>query len=111
MLFDPKWEAPVTGKTPEPWRDALLKAAELIEQRGWCQDFLENSRGQVCALGAMDMLEHSMEFDWMRSLMALEIEIGSASIADWNDNPSRTQAEVLAAFRAAANSGQFDAAS
>ena len=104
MLFDPKWEAPVTGKTPEPWRDALLKAAEIIEQRGWCQGLLESSSGQVCALGAMDMLEHSMEFDWMRSLMALEIEIGSASIADWNDNPSRTQAEVLAAFRAAANS-------
>jgi hypothetical protein len=52
----------------------------------------------------MHILEHRTGYDWLLARVALQAEIGTTSIADWNDNPRRTQAEVLAAFRAAANS-------
>jgi hypothetical protein len=46
MLYDQRWELDEVGR-------AMHRAADLIEDRGWCQGKLRNSRGQICAHMAM----------------------------------------------------------
>ena len=43
-------EAPIKN---HDWRDAFLKAAELLEQKGWCQGRTYNKAGEHCLLGAV----------------------------------------------------------
>jgi hypothetical protein len=36
--------------------DLLIDAISVMDQRGWCQDSLENDQGAVCAIGAVNMV-------------------------------------------------------
>jgi hypothetical protein len=38
---------------PEPWRDLMLKAADLIDQRGLAKRTFVDKRGQLCVRGAL----------------------------------------------------------
>jgi hypothetical protein len=61
MLYDPKWEveAPVEIKL-EPWQEILLKAADLLERKGWCQNQFERL-GSHCAVGAIGAAHNSKD--------------------------------------------------
>lgn len=34
--------------------DVLTKAVKILDEKGWCQDTLENEQGNVCAFGAIN---------------------------------------------------------
>ncbi len=115
MLYDNKrWEvkAPVV-RSEEPWRKLLLDAADVIEQRGWCQCRLGTQDGAVCAGGAVLSAGNCWEGHLSSNPIAAEAarrlraHIGPGytcgNIASWNDEPGRTKEEVLATLRAVAN--------
>lgn len=89
-----------------------MKPSELLSQPGaWCQgtsaldangeevDPLEEVACRWCAIGAMRRCGRiDMVFDDREALRAV---IGRSSIVGWNDDPARTQAEVVDALRRA----------
>ncbi len=87
--------------------ETLDKARALIE-KGWIQQSY-SFNGRYCTLGA---IEAAANVDCWREvpevLAPLEAVIGRPAgvgkghIAGWNDNPKRTQAEVVQAFKEAA---------
>lgn len=83
--------------------DVLIAARELVARPGgWCQeiDHLDDY-GTVahCAQGAIAWARPSIAAG-RAALDALSVVVGTdyPAISDWNDDPSRTQAEVVAAF-------------
>lgn len=89
----------------------LLKAAELIEERGWCQRQQEDAKGRLCILGALHYAEGgspmtpfgAVAYNARNRLMDV---LGIWMLGrDWNDKPGRTAAEVIAKLRAVALSG------
>ena len=96
--------------------EVLAKAADLIEPEGaWTQNAYargksgrpvdpENKRYAVCwcAVGAISRIAAAGSAPWWTARRPLERVIGQSCLPDWNDTPGRTQAEVVAAFRAAA---------
>jgi hypothetical protein len=113
-------------------REALLAAAEVIERNGWCQgDFFDGSHSDmpyqecpVCMVGAINVVllgqpdaspgKRSDVFPmWRAALDAVARWIGATiseidpedtllSIGDWNDAARRSDVDVVAALRAAA---------
>lgn len=81
-------------------RDDLIAAAVYIERRGHCKgNYFDGDR--VCALGAlMETTAGSEAFG--KAKEALRGQIGGQPIPAWNDAEARTQAEVVATLRAAA---------
>ncbi len=81
--------------------DVLNGAADLLERDGWCQ-----KRGRIgpkrdVATAVVDAAVESWRaanqaFPWLREV------IGQDGVTIWQDAPGRTQAEVVAALRAAA---------
>lgn len=96
-------------------KSVLLSAADLLEQPGaWTQNMLsatkrgyaigamEDNAACWCAMGAI-FREARGAGDLTRPAYdALADVIGHGHIPSWNDAPERTQAEVVAALRAAA---------
>jgi hypothetical protein len=79
----------------------LLKAANYMEEHGWCQHREIDDHGRVCAYGAI--LKVAEDEDWGgKAAGRLRSYIGCGGIATWNDQPGRTEAEVIATMRAAA---------
>jgi hypothetical protein len=84
--------------------DKLCEARALIE-RGWCQiDQARDALGRDCdphdpkavcwcVYGAFNAVDAPNE-----ALKPLQLATGEILLANWNDAPERTQAEVLAAF-------------
>lgn len=87
-------------------KDDLLKAADIIEERGWCQGNWKNGQGQLCILAALETAttERGRPNSLRPAIVAVKARIGIAngSLAQWNDSPFRTKDEVLAALRSAA---------
>ena len=94
----------------------LRAAAALIEHEGWTQGVLRNyATGARCAYGAIfdvtifhpvtpqqtELLDraHSTLLDFLHMKKGL-------SVSAWNDDPSRTQAEVITTLRAAADQAE-----
>lgn len=87
--------------------DVLRQARERVAS-GWCQRWLAvDSRGhpihysdpnacEFCAMGAISVSGNKIDsyfaFDLLRTA------IGNESIATWNDDPFRTQRQVVDAF-------------
>lgn len=92
--------------------ETLDKAAELIELDGWTQGTFHHG-GRHCALGAIakvvsgvdhqdsSVIEQLLweEYDAADAHVALVETIGGVTVAEWNDKPGRTGAEVVAALR------------
>lgn len=101
--------------------DVLNRAGDLVEE-GWCRLHLaENEVGlatnhyspeavRFCPVGAVDVATFGTSLAFHReALEALAASVGLpgiGEIAPWNDDPARTQAEVVAAFRAAAEAAK-----
>ena len=82
----------------------LLKAAALIEVRGWVQGNFECSRG-YCIGGAAIRADTTLG----RVVYPIALKRVSASLGTfyvgWNDTPGRTKDEVVAKLRAVALGG------
>jgi hypothetical protein len=55
MFYDPKWDKKLDEitKPKELWQEILLKAADILEQKGWCRrEFSQD--GKHCAVGAIN---------------------------------------------------------
>jgi hypothetical protein len=80
----------------------ILKKARAKVARGWCQGAMYGDNGAVCALGAVWQAEGpDLRDDLAReaiSAAAQALDPYFTHLADWNDAPHRTKAEVLAAF-------------
>lgn len=96
-------EAPAVPVFPE-----LVRAAEIIRKRGWCQHELLRLDGSFCAVGALkeavgmrmsapvqDLLYPELVDSPVKpALEALQNALGTY-VATWNDAPERTQDEVI----------------
>lgn len=107
MLFDPKW-APVEIK-PEPWQELLLKAADILEEKGWIQGALGFEKKGYCAFGAMlsaclkgnDNLDEATE-KFANALNPNAVHHDSA-IFQWNDGTGQTKENVVSKMREVAH--------
>ena len=89
-------------KTPQ---QILLDAANLLEERGWCQDEFQNKQGQMCMLGAMRVALWDKVIYPAHPAYGLACDatgMNGMKIAEWNDTPGRTQQEVISKLREAA---------
>lgn len=92
--------------------DILDRAAQIIEIRGWTQGAAMNEQGNVCSVGAMDLVqdEGSCTFselvkaiaDFGQYMFDCDGSVASAKIAKWNDEYHRTQEDVVTAMRTCA---------
>lgn len=86
-----------------------LKAAEVIEERGWCQRAFQQRDGSVCLIGALSVVLTGAATadsaalkpyrDTVASLGFMTDIGGFMSAVAWNDAPERTKEEVLARLR------------
>lgn len=106
---------------PETVADVLSAAADLIAPEGaWTQRVLARHRNGNpigphtpnaacwCSIGALDRSSGSY-CDYVSALRALQKAVGKEDVAAWNDHPERTQAQVVAAFRKAAELARAEA--
>lgn len=78
------------------------QAADYIRQHGWTQNTYENTAGQVCTSGALLKVTRSDMVvghtypgsDWTDAVRELN-KFVAEPVAYWNDQPGRTEAEVL----------------
>jgi hypothetical protein len=89
--------------------DILLKAADLIERDGWCQNSYWGPNGEHCALGAIqcsvsgcvsECLDHN--YFVIRAKNRFKEFVGIDHIQNWNDASGRTKEDVVTAMRGAA---------
>jgi len=94
MLYDKRWEQPTeTKRKRKTWRDILLKAADIIEEGGWCQHSYHDDDGRHCAMGAMNLASNHRQTDahgiatarLHREVNQLELYSGEIDITRWND--------------------------
>ena len=102
MLYDKeRWE-PKPVVVLEPWRQALLDAANIIRERGWCQRTVETKDGRVCIMGAFRHLHghipHNI-LDVAKDTFASHLGM---PIALWNDKRTTTKELVLQTLEAVA---------
>lgn len=92
-----------------------MKAYELLEQAGWCQgtyarnwvgkkvDPHNKSACSFCLLGALEKIYDGTSIAMREAKQALYLHAipHNIGLVEWNDAPGRTQAEVIAALKAA----------
>lgn len=100
--------------TTSKWARSLLKAIDVLNERGWCQKTEVNAKGEHCLLGAVWFAHYGEEpthgpisegrrSEWPQVWDIMQKQLGMAA-ADWNDVDGRTKDEVIAVLRAAAAS-------
>jgi hypothetical protein len=115
MLYDKKWDTQIDIDLPS---QILIKAAEVLEQRGWCQDQVVNhATGSVCLAGAVLLAagfeEHELNDSCVtppaveEAFCRLDVITDPFSPSDWNDVRGRTIADVLSACWKAAEIRRF----
>jgi hypothetical protein len=100
-----------TITTDQKTAQDILRAADLLETKGWIQGKFQSFLG-FCAIGALRCATNNEVGDqnsarYVQAKTALREAIGishSISVPEWNDAPERTQKEVVSAFRRAAHS-------
>jgi hypothetical protein len=96
-------------------RDVLHRAADLLEEFGWCQKvYGSKAEGAMCAAGAVGaaLVDLGLTKDrdptesgrdglvWLWD----HVEIWTNGVGtEWNDTPGRTKAEVIQALRESAD--------
>lgn len=82
----------------------LLSAANMIDHFGWIQGTGSGPNGEVCAYIAITRVAGGY-VPFSDALAAMKRTVGIPNhepLSDWNDAPGRTQVEVVAKFREAA---------
>jgi hypothetical protein len=96
----------------------LMRAADVIERDGWCQNNVLTEDGRVCLVGAIHTAnnkrfgrandycdpwdENSREALVRMDRVLPKVADGIGACAVWNDTPGRTKDEVVAKLRAVA---------
>jgi len=85
----------------------LLKAAVLIEERGWCQHEAKDTEGRLCVHGALYYANNESVNDLLRaSADRFDASLPPNMLTpQWNDMPCRIKDEVVAKLRAVALGG------
>jgi hypothetical protein len=104
MLSDPKWDEKIEVKFDEASLH-LLRAADYIQQHGWCQGKSFGPNETVCILGALDHTKGSRRH-FRDAVDKLRSFIGGGAVNKWNDACGRTKDEVLHIMRKAAYLGK-----
>lgn len=75
---------------------ACLRAIEVLRERGWCQGTLEDPKGHVCAMGAVNIAcDYDIDLVYP-TLRATEKTLGGTDhVADWNDLEGNTVENVI----------------
>jgi hypothetical protein len=114
MLYDRRWEIPPPTLPPtkpkpkiitEPWRQILLDAADLIEEKGWIQGTFYKRGEGYCIFGALTKVasKHDNSQSHLRAAQhQLQRHKSRRSIMRWNDADGRSKEEVLTALRTVA---------
>lgn len=76
----------------------LRRAADVLEEDGWCQGRGTDGQGRHCAVGAMCSVAVDHGQATSVHLLPLRARL-EGPLSDWNDEPGRTKEEVLALFR------------
>jgi hypothetical protein len=103
----------MSDATDDRIRAVLLDAARLLEENGWCQhDFQKcTPKGtRYCLVGAVNEVVNGIEMPSFEARCefrdhvteAVKAAVGTKALFHWNDASGRTQAEVVAALRGAA---------
>lgn len=103
MLYDPKWEVPTETKPLEDWQEALIKAADYMDEHGFCQGTLVDSNGRVCILGALLRANQGGDRTRVSQAQAHLRDFLPVSIVGWNDARGRSKEEAVAALRQCAS--------
>lgn len=88
--------------------EVLDRAAEIIEQRGWCQGVSALPDGRCCAGWAIRTASNQDESAFNSAANHFFGYIGWRPIHGWNDEPQMTKERVVATLRAAARSARSD---
>lgn len=111
MLYDKRWNTDPAPQTDEPWRDVLRRAADEVERRGLAKDMLcDEETGAVCARGAIiaasglspEARNWTSLHQRADGMLGGYLRLDHNGVPHWNNAPHRTQAEVVAALRGAA---------
>jgi hypothetical protein len=110
MLYDKRWDKVV--ETPLlvpllPWQEFLLKAADLLEEKGWTQGSYWLKSGEMCLMGAMGRTldKDRTTYGGEPSVMAeqkLTALTGGYGIVGWNDKVCQSKAQAVQLLRDAA---------
>jgi len=118
MLYNPKWEEKIN--VAPTWRTVLLRAAEIVRERGLAKYIQEDSFGSVCIHGAISIAANGrahvaadefpssgLECEACEAVCAYLRRSGANNIwgfgaANWNNESYRTADEVIAALEGAA---------
>ena len=91
--------------------DVLLRAAELLGEKGWCQGTARDAEGHMCAIGALQAANDEVTQRWQSAeyrraqdrlqdhLWGDELLTEAHTIPYWNDNPERTAEDVILALK------------
>ena len=82
----------------------LERAADLIEQRGWCQGRFKDDDGRICldfALISAD-LERNADARWCVSKELQARGVSCDGLVSWNDGQARDKSEVVELLRQSA---------
>lgn len=88
-------------------KQALTKARNHIQQHGFCKGALADADGRVCTVGALaaavfgDPHSTRESEQFYSAIRALEDTVGVRNIVNWNNDPSRTESQVIAGFNKA----------
>lgn len=86
----------------------LLRAADLIERRGWCQNTLYTPDGALCIMGAFNAIATNNKWQFTadnpvwKAYERLYASLNNEEPAVWNDEKHRTKFQVVAKLRALA---------
>lgn len=90
-------------------KEYFLKAAEIIEEKGWCQHAYTGMLGEVCLSEALKRAAAEINpdntFQFISELTKVEMEFSkhidsaSWSTVRWNDQPGLTKENVLSKLR------------
>lgn len=95
-------------KPLSPAAFTLMRAADLLEKRGWIKHSYGLGDGPSCAAGAIMKVvrfgsgETNGAIDLLRKHLGVPAHLWS--LPKWNDQPGQTKKKVIAAMRAAAMS-------
>jgi hypothetical protein len=85
--------------------DTLDRAADVIEERGWCRNAFVDDSGHVCTHQALFLAGEPFE-----TAQAFRRAIGEASITHWNDQVALDQADVVNHLRKVSEMARAEAA-
>ena len=78
-------------------RAAIRRAADRIEEVGWCRYVLVDGEGRMCVSGALQDVTRSSSVAgsarwYLRRVLRMNVVV-------WNDRPGRTRGQVLRMLR------------